>query len=345
MSAFHFAYGLRLQADVALPGLPNQPENRLTDIHIRLKGESVFPFPWKVPTFPEEFLYDSVKKGDGPDHPNLQVARLGDGRYIGLFYNDGARFAISREGNEIWADWPDGYILEDACTYLIGPVLAFALRLRGGTCLHASAIAVGDRAIALLGVPGAGKSTTAAAFALLGYSILSDDVAVLDDQGTKFFVQPGYPRVNLWPDSVRVLFGSEDKLPLITPTWGKKYLALDRSGYGFQSSPLSLSAVYMLDEREDGLAAPVMEDLTAAEAFMSLVSNTYVNYLLDADMRKHEFEVLGRVVAEIPIRRVRPAGDPSKVFALCTTIAADAGRVATQEPRTNRAWTNGAFIA
>ena len=221
-----------------------------------------------------------------------------DGRYIGLFYNDGARFAISREGNEIRADWPDGYILEDACTYLIGPVLAFALRLRGGTCLHASAIA-GDRAIALLGVPGAGKSTTAAAFARLGYSILSDDVAVLDDQGSRFLVQPGYPRVNLWPDSVRSLFGSEDELPHITPTWGKKYLALDRSGYGFQSSPLSLSAVYMLDEREDGLPAPVMEELTAAEAFMALVSNTYVNYLLDADMRKCEFEVLGRVVAEI----------------------------------------------
>ncbi len=104
------------------------------------------------------------------------------GAHFGFFYSDGVRFAVEREGREIWGDWPDGYSLEDACTYLIGPVIAFALRLRGVVSLHASAISVGDQSIALMGVPGAGKSTTAAAFALLGFPILSDDVVVLEDQ-------------------------------------------------------------------------------------------------------------------------------------------------------------------
>jgi hypothetical protein len=338
----HLAYGLRIQADVALPGLPTQLETRLIDVRIHLK-ETLFPLPWTIPSSPDALLYDSLKSNE-LGHPNLRVARLDGGRYIGLFYSDGARFAVSHAGNEIWADWPDGYTLEDACTYLIGPVLAFALRLRGGTCLHASAIAVGDQAIALLGVPGAGKSTTAAAFARLGYSILSDDIAVLDDQGSRFLVQPGYPRVNLWPDSVRSLFGSEDDLPHITPTWGKKYLALDQSAYAFQSYPLPLSAVYVLDERDDRLAAPILEELTTAEAFIALVSNAYVNYLLDADMRKREFEVLGRVAAAIRVRRVRPACDPCKVFELCEAIAADARRLAIQEARTIRAWTDSAAV-
>ena len=126
------------------------------------------------------------------------------------------------------------------------PVIAFALRLRGVTCLHASSIAVGGHAIGLLGQPGAGKSTTAAAFARLGYSILSDDVAVLDYRGDRFLVPPGYPRNNLWPDSVRALFGSEDALPKITATWGKRYLPLDQNGHRFQESPLPLGAIYML---------------------------------------------------------------------------------------------------
>ena len=183
----------------------------------------------------------------------------------------------------------------------------------------------------MMGEPGAGKSTTAAAFAKLGYPILSDDVAVLDDQGSRFLVQPGYPRVNFWPDSVRALFGSEDELPLITPTWGKRYLALNRNGYGFQSDPLPLSAIYMLHNREDASDIPVVEELTGAEAFMTLVANTYLNYLLNAEMRKREFEVLGRVDGAVPVRRVHAAGDPSKVFEFCEAIAADARRLATPD--------------
>ena len=64
---------------------------------------------------------------------------------------------MERHGREIWADWPEDYTLEDASTYLIGSVIAFALRLRGIVCLHASAIAVGGQAIALMGAPGAVK--------------------------------------------------------------------------------------------------------------------------------------------------------------------------------------------
>jgi hypothetical protein len=261
---------------------------------------------------------------------NLHAGMLNGSEYYGFFYTDGPRFAVDLAGREIWADWPAGYALEDACTYLIGHVFNFVLRLRGFTSLHASSIVVGDKAIAVMGVPGAGKSTTAAAFARLGYPVLSDDVAVLDDQGSRFLVQPGYPRVNLWPDSVRALFGSEDELPLITPTWGKRYLALNQNGYRFQSDPLPLSAIYMLHDREDASAIPVVEELSGADAFMTLAGNTYLNFLLNAGMRKREFEVLSRVAAGVPIRRVHPAGDSSKVFELCEAIAADANRLTWQ---------------
>jgi hypothetical protein len=194
--------------------------------------------------------------------------------------------------------------------------------------LHASAIALDDRAIVLFGLAGAGKSTTAAAFALRGLSVLSDDVAVLTDLGHRFLVQPGYPRINLWPDSVRTLFGSEDALPRITPTWDKRYLALDQNGRRFQSSPLPLGAIYILGDREAELSAPVIEEVVGGEAIMTLVANTYVNYLLDRDMRAREFDVLSRLLAGVPVRRVRPTPDTSKIFALCESITSDATRAA-----------------
>ena len=111
--------------------------------------------------------------------------------------------------------------------------------MRGVVPLHASAVAVANHAVALVGAPGAGKSTTAAAFAQRGFPVLSDDLAALTERENQFFVQPGYPRVNLWPDSVSALFGSHDALPPITPTWEKRYMALDRDGRHFETNPLA----------------------------------------------------------------------------------------------------------
>ena len=266
--------------------------------------------------------------------PNLRVALFPGGEQFGFFYGDGARFVVDRRGCEVWADWPEHYSLEDACTYLLGPVMGFVLRLRGIVCLHASGVAVGDKAIALVGLPGAGKSTTAAAFASSGFPVLSDDIVALADKGAQFFVQLGYPRVNLWPDSVRRLFGSEDALPRITPTWEKRYLPLGQNGHHFASNPLTLGAIYILDRRNAAASSPVLEDISGEEAFMALVTNTYVNYLLDQDMRRTEFDVLGRLVSSIPVRRARPPAEPSAIFNLCEAIAADAKRVMTRAPAT-----------
>lgn len=327
MSVSHLVYGLRLTADIALPGLPLRPDSDLLDVRIRLKDWITSP---TSPESGEIFYPRSDNTADG--QPNLRVGVLPGGAHFGFFYSDGARFAVERRGREVWADWPENYTLEDACTYLVGPIIGFVLRLRGVTCLHASAVAVGEKAIALVGFPGAGKSTTAAAFAERGYSVIADDVVALAEDGENFLVPPGYPRVNLWPDSVRTLFGSEEALPRITPTWDKRYMALGENGLGFATKPLPLRAIYFLEAREAELAAPVVEEVTGGEALAALVANTYVNYLLDRDMRSHEFEVLSRIVTGIPIRRVRAPVDPSAVFALCETIACDAKRVLVLTP-------------
>ena len=321
-------YGLRLAADMALPGLPIRLDLDVFDVRIRLKDWTAFRS-----TSPEsiEIFYPSSEDADDRP-PNLRVGVLHGGDYFGFFYSDGVRFAVERRGREVWADWPENYTLEDACTYLIGPVIGFVLRLRGVTCLHASAVAVDEQAIALVGFPGAGKSTTAAAFAHRGYSVIADDVVALAEDGENFLVPPGYPRVNLWPDSVRVLFGSEGALPRITPTWGKRYMMLGDNGFGFATKPLPLRAIYLLGARETNLAAPVIEEVAGGDAFAGLVANTYVNYLLDREMRSQEFDMLSRVVAGIPIRRVRPPADPSAVFDLCEAIAADARRMMVPAP-------------
>jgi hypothetical protein len=324
----HVVYGLKLTANRALPGLPIGFDSDVQDVRIWLKDWATFPT-----TFPDsvEAFYTS-SQDPAPGQPNLRVGVLPGGGYFGFFYSDGVRFAVERRGREVWGDWPENYTLEDACTYLLGPVIGFVLRLHEMTCLHASAVVVCGHAVALVGFPGAGKSTTAAAFARGGFSVIADDVVALAEDGENFLVQPGYRRVNLWPDSARVLFGSDEALPRITPTWDKRYMALGDNGLGFASKPLPLGAIYVLGEREAALTAAVVEAVAGGAALMGLVANTYVNYLLDRSMRSREFDLLSRVVAGIPIRCVRPPADPKGVFDLCEAIATDARRVMAAIP-------------
>jgi len=210
----------------------------------------------------------------------------------------------------------------------VGPVLGFLLRLRGTACLHASAIAIGDRVLAFVGGAGAGKSTTAAIFARRGYPVLSDDVVALVDRGNEFFVQPAYPRLCLWPDAVRSLYASPEALPRLTPTWDKRYLDLTGNGYRFQQGSLPLAGIYFLGRREGGPAPPRVQPVAAGAGLMELVANSYVNYLLDRRMRAEEFDVLGRLAAHIPLRQVRAHEDPAHLEELSDVILYDFRAVA-----------------
>jgi len=316
------AYGLRITSNCSVPGLPVDEGSAVGDVQIHLKDGTEFPNLSGL-----GFLYTS-ENIDEHGQPRLRVGRLCSGAY-GLFYSDGPRFAVDPQVREIVADWPAEYCLEDAVTYLSGPVLGFVLRLRGLVCLHASAVAIEDRAIALVGSPGAGKSSTCAAFAKSGSAVLSDDVVALIERGDHFQVQPGYPRVNLWPDSTRALFGSEDALPRITPTWDKRYLALNQGWFKFESRALTLGLIYVLRSRVPGQSACRIGPVSPRSAIMTLVANTYLNYLLDKDMRSKEFGLLGHLVNSVRVRFVEPADAASRLGELAEAITRDAMEVLT----------------
>jgi len=258
--------------------------------------------------------------------PAVIVWALAGGQYLHLRYRDGTEFLIDRQGTQIWASWPLDSTFEDTLTYLLGPVLGYVLYLRGVICLHGSALCVGDQAIVLVGPAGAGKSTTAAAFAKLGYPILSEDIVPLRPIAETFLVVPGYPRVCLWPKAVDAIYGSVDALPRITPTWDKRYVDLTQEGYRFQPEPLALAAIYILGGRSTGQEAPFIENMAPAAALVTLIGNTYAANLPDnCAMRSKEFNFLGRIVSRVPVRWVTPHADSTNLFRLCDTIVKDFG--------------------
>jgi hypothetical protein len=315
-------YGLVLTSDVLLPGLPAfTGSGECPGVTLNFGPEPAWvSAARRLPAAMEL----SLRARHERDDPSLTLSRFGDADYFELAYAEGARFVIDRNATRIWGTWSAPLTIEDAITYLLGPVMGFVLRLRGTVALHASAVCLHRHAIVLCGESEAGKSTTVAAFALAGSPVLAEDLSPIHPYADGFRVQPGYPRVCLWPDSVAALLGSPDTLPALTPTWEKRFLPLDDHRATFESQPQPLGAIYILTPRTDDSRAPYLEPLTQREALLQLIQNTYMNWLLDRNRRAAELDTLTQVVAHVPVRRVTPHSDPIRLRDLCDLITRDA---------------------
>jgi hypothetical protein len=310
-------YGLGIVANEIIPGVPAAP---IASDDVRITFSSLPSWLYEVSANQVETYVADYNDECG--NPVLRMFSVLEGKYFRFSYADQTEFLVDQAGTEVWAKWAEPLTIEDTATYLLGPVMGFVMLLRGVVCLHASAIAVGDKAIALLGPAGSGKSTTAAAFSDRGYSVLAEDVVTLDDHGCQFLVRPGYPCIRLWPASVKALYGSESHLPKLTPNWDKCYLDLTER---FHAEPLPLAAIYHLGGRRHDTKAPFVESLDRSEGLLSLIANTYATKLMDKQMRAREFELLTRVLNNVPLRRVTPHADPARIPELCDAILNDFG--------------------
>jgi hypothetical protein len=284
----------------------------------------------------EELTYTSSYLDD-KNQPVLQIWRSIDRSFERLAYADGTQFWIDQQRVNIWSTWPEKLSLENTFSYLLGPVLGLLLRLRGITCLHASAVAFDDWCAVFVGAEGAGKSTTAAAFAAEGQPVLSDDVVALrwtspvaaksapgaDISRTSLFcVLPAYPHICLWPDSAEMVPGLPENLPRLAPDWDKRRLALGTDGIHYAPQPLPLAAIYIFAERRAD-SAPAIEPCPPKNALLSLVANTYANNVLSPELRAQEFSLLDRLVAAVPARILTPHRDPARLVEMCSLVRRD----------------------
>jgi hypothetical protein len=304
-------FGLLLRSNLSIPELvPAEGPSSDPAVNIHLKES-----PPADSSGPKILMYTSEYM-DPTGQPALRIWKTVDDQFLHLTYFDGTQFWMDRKGTELWAQWPDNLTIEDTATYLLGPVLGLLLRLRGVTCLHASAISAGNLAIAFVGSEGAGKSTTAAMFAQKGCPVISDDVVAITERQGAYYVFPAYPYLSLWADSVTIVYGPDKKLPTFSANWDKRMLSLSANDLKFEGKQLRLGALFILGERDSQPDSPRIEPLSPKDALLSLVANSYATNLLDMHMRAAEFEFLGRMLQSVPVQRLIPHKDPSKIDGL-----------------------------
>jgi hypothetical protein len=159
----------------------------------------------------------------------------------------------------------------------LNQVLPMVLSKLGKLVFHASAVEVGDVAVAFVAESGRGKSTLAASFATSGFRFLTDDGLVLEPAGDGYDVLPSHPSIRLWHDSqdALVAVGAETAPPLCFTT-KSRFLAGPDLSFCEESRPLR--RVYFLG---DGSASKLeFQRIDAAQALMEWVKHSF---LLDVE--------------------------------------------------------------
>ena len=296
-----FAYGaagLTLVADRGLHGLPRLSSFAHADLVVHVDASP----HWASSASPIPFYTSPYRDPRGT--PVVHVNRTTEG--FAFVYADGTRFWIDTPGQHIWMT--SERTAEDACTYLAGPVLSFAFRLRGDFSLHASAVATAAGAVAIAGGHGVGKSTTAAALGLAGRPVLTDDILRVTGAGGDWQAHPFGGILRLWPDGEALVFGRGDRLGLITPFWDKRALPIGDDGVPAADRCLPLAGVAFLTPEATADDAVVLSTLSPAAAAVRLADNSSVAYLLDGPGRAREFHQVVSIAARVPcIDIARPA--------------------------------------
>ncbi|MFN3589144.1 MAG: serine kinase [Spirosomataceae bacterium] len=129
--------------------------------------------------------------------------------------------------------------------FLTSEVLGIALFCRSYFLLHGSAVQTKSGAHVFIGMPGAGKSTTVAAFAKAGFTVLTDDLIALSvSPHAHSTVLPAFPEIKIWEQASNGLHISTDQLTA-SFEGNKKYI-WQQPNELFPQEPVPLQSITIL---------------------------------------------------------------------------------------------------
>ncbi len=195
-----------------------------------------------------------------------------NGGYL-LRFPDLADFQVSADALHV-TGCPAPEVAEATVQHLyLNQVLPLALSKQGKLVFHASAVEIGDSAVAFVAESGRGKSTLAASFAVSGFRFLTDDGLVVEPGIHGFEALPSHPSIRLWQDSEAALVPpTARRAPPVHYTAKARFLADD--DLLFCAQPRPLRRVYFLG---DGRAATLeWRRLTPAEAVIEWVKHSFL---------------------------------------------------------------------
>ena len=190
-----------------------------------------------------------------------------------LRFPDLADFQVSADALHVTA-FPAPDVSDATVQHLyLNQVLPLVLSKQGKLVFHASAVEIGEGAVAFVAESGRGKSTLAASFAVSGFRFLTDDGLVVEPGVHGFEALPSHPSIRLWEDSEAALVPpTARRAPPVHYTSKARFLADE--DLAFCTQPRPLRRVYFLG---DGRATTLeWQHLTPAEAMIEWVKHSFL---------------------------------------------------------------------
>lgn len=273
--ALHRLYGLIVQADRALPA---PAAEGVPDITIT--------------------THTARKPGRAPANPHGYSYELQDDGSIHVSWSELFDFVVNADGSHIDVHSSPARDQEPAYTYLISQVISVALLQKHIESLHASAIGIDGRAIALLGESGRGKSTLTAHLLQSGAQLITDDLLVLSEEEGIYFAVPGASRIKLEPAAAAALRLPWPHTPMLDGS-GKDVWFVPQTSCASGNTPLAHICIL-----EPGAENAKLETLNAADATRALLGATF-NPLHTEPQRLQQLLIAGeRLVRAVPVLRL-----------------------------------------
>ena len=185
--------------------------------------------------------------------------------------------------------------------FLIGQVLPFAALVHGLEVLHASAVVLDGRAMALTGPSGAGKTSLALALCRRGAEFLTDDVLAVEPLAHGLVAHPGPPLLALRrEDSDRISDAAVAPLAGVVATGARERIARVSGA----ASPVTLAALFFLDRSAGQARGTSFEPCADAR---TLLASTF-NFVLDSPARMRRLLDVGALLARGRAERITVPG-------------------------------------
>ena len=288
----------------------------LTPYHYKAYGLSIaseIPLP-PLKTTPTTTADLTIKRGQLPDRPSVESTKI---------YRAGLNARFAQQGPDyLWLDWSplvsfmavsgNELIMDTTQTddnlislFVLSEALGLILFQKGYFLLHGSAVCIGDKGVVFLGEPGAGKSTTVAACAQKGYTIISDDMVCIQVNETgNLFLIPAFPQIKIWQHTVDGLQLHQQKMAPVREGVDKFSW---HDSITFEENAVPLTAIFVLLSPHEPGSTP--DPIPASQVPVELLHHfPLADALLNGKSLEDYFKKSVAIAQNIPLFRMsRPA--------------------------------------
>ncbi|MGH8890098.1 MAG: hypothetical protein ACRDV3_10150 [Acidothermaceae bacterium] len=230
-----------------------------------------------------------------PERSYYTFVTLPDGDHV-LRFHGTADFVVSADLTRVRIYLAPGIDRGLASVLVSGMLMSFLLLLQGHPLLHASAVDLGESAVAFVGYSGKGKSTMATLMCAAGARIITDDVLRLD-------LERGTALCRLGATEARLRKSASDLARAFDVEPESRRTSDERDAVRLDASivdRLPLAAIVVPEPRRDVGAVELLR-LPAAEALLRLSCYPRIVGWEEQAVMAAQFQLLADVVERVPV--------------------------------------------